>query len=114
MAMNRYHPVTEPVEIQYRIGRDSSTETELVPVQCRICGAPVAVLVPAEGCFGHEAIVAVARSKLGAVHNVCYDEHSGRITAAEILVAEQAKLTSWQTLCPVEFQKPLEWSYKSA
>lgn len=86
--------------------------TELVPVRCQLCKMPVAVEIPTEGEFFHEPILRVAR--LTAVHDACGDRHDNEIKAAEIMTRETAKLCSWKTLCPPEYQKPIEWRYKSA
>lgn len=87
------------------------SETELVPVPCRLCKAPVAVELPADGEFFREELERVAR--LTAVHNRCYDENEGRLKAAATLAWEKARMANWNKLCPDEFKKELNFKKKA-
>jgi len=87
-------------------------ETELALVTCQICHGPVAVEIPSESELFHDDLLKVA--KVCAVHDVCYDRNEAQLQAARILKAEQDKLCSWKTLCPPEYQKPIDWSFKAA
>jgi hypothetical protein len=46
--------------------------------------------------------------------NPCADAREGKLAAAKIMASETARITSWQTLCPPEYQKDIEWSRKWA
>lgn len=90
----------------------TDTATELVPVPCKICKHPVVVELPSEETQYRDSLERSAR--LCAVHNECFDAAEGAQKAALILQRDSARLTSWQTFCPKEFQKPIEWGRQSA
>jgi DNA replication protein DnaC len=86
--------------------------SDLVPVKCKLCHLPMVVELPDECEPYRGALERTAR--MVAVHDACYDIWQGKSKAAKILADETAKLTSWKTLCPPEFQKPIDWSRKAA
>ena len=87
--------------------------TELVPIHCSDCKALFAVPIPAEDELGHDQMERMTRN--GKVRcDTCDKNAKGSMEAATILARESARLTSWQTLCPAEFQKPIEWGRQSA
>ena len=91
----------------------TASATDLVPVRCCECGNMFAVEIPTEGGDAHDQLDRMARS--GKVRcNVCADAVEGKVKAAKIMAAENARLTSWQTLCPPEYQKDIEWGRKWA
>jgi len=89
-------------------------ESETVPIPCRICKKPVAAVLPPEGSFFREDLERLARTPFGIVHNECFDAKTATLAAADIMAKENARLTSWKTLCPPEFQKPLRWKDTTA
>lgn len=88
--------------------------SEIVPIPCRICKQPVATVLPPDDSPFRASLERVARSPLGVVHNACLDSQKAIAVAADILARENARLCSWRTLCPPEFQKPIDWKYRSA
>lgn len=86
--------------------------SELVVVKCKLCHLPMTVELPDESEPYRPALERTAR--MVAVHDACFDKWEGQIKAAKMLEAEIARLTSWQTLCPVEYQKPIDWNRKAA
>lgn len=87
--------------------------TDLIPVRCPDCKAMFAVPVPQEGQLGHEQMDNMARS--GRIRcETCDQNARGALEAATILARENARLTSWNTFCPDEFKKPIEWGRASA
>lgn len=87
-------------------------QTEIIPIPCRICKQPVPVVLPEESCEYRGTLERVAR--LTVTHNTCFDQNQARIKAASLLLAENAKLTSWKSFCPVEFQKEIDWRKSGA
>jgi hypothetical protein len=84
---------------------------DLIPVRCCLCGAMFAVEIPSEDAPYHGEMERMARS--GKVRcNTCAEAVAGKIKAAQIMASENARLTSWQTLCPPEYQKDIEWGRK--
>lgn len=91
---------------------DTESPTELIPIPCRICKAPVAVELPPEDSPYRATLERTAR--LAVVHDECLDRHRAVLKAAQLLANESARLTSWNTLCPAEYRKPIDWKKKAA
>jgi hypothetical protein len=90
----------------------TDTDTDPVPMLCNICHVPVLAVLPPEGTQYRPSLERTARTRI--VHDACFDAEAGKRRAAEILLRESERLTSWQTLCPLEYRKPLDWKFKGA
>ena len=86
------------------------------PVKCMSCGRLFAVEIPGDD-FQDTRLADLIRQFARQARiscNQCGDAHEGEIKAAKIIGAETAKQTSWQTLCPDEYKKEIDWKFKGA
>lgn len=85
--------------------------TELIPIPCQLCGVPVVVELDLD-LKDSPTLERWARKKL--VHYECNVKHEARVSAAKLLEREAARQTSWNSFCPAEFQKPIDWTRRAA
>jgi len=80
-------------------------ESEQVVYACTKCGKPILIVLPGEDSPYRKMFESLARST--AVHNECADRIRAERRSANILAVTKENLARWHTICPNEFQKPL-------
>ncbi len=81
-----------------------SGDPEVIFPPCQICGKPMQLVVPHEDGHFRADIERLAKF---AVHDDCYDQNELNTLAAKILREDESRYSSWETLCPPEFQKEI-------
>lgn len=82
-----------------------SGDPEVLFVPCRICGEQVKTVVPHEDNFLRPHIERLTKY---AAHDHCVDQSHAKSVAARVLHEDEARYSSWETLCPAEYQKTID------
>jgi hypothetical protein len=90
---------------------DRPRNEQIVQTECKLCGGPLDVTIPAEASWLHGA---VRRLVPMATHDRCYDKRREELRSAELVAAQLARSKEWETLCPPEFRKRLDWTKRNA
>lgn len=80
---------------------------QTLEVPCKICKRPVRVRVAYEAPDKD-----VAGLLAMAAHNACYDQRMATIKAGEEAEKAKARALKFETLCPQEFQRPINFKVK--
>jgi hypothetical protein len=80
---------------------------------CRFCTKPGVVVVELTGDSQWDAAVRGA-VKSGASHDDCFDRRTALLEERRRQSDEAENARKWETLCPIEFQKPIKYTGTTA